>query len=384
MTKLTLNERFAFRLQYRCAFYTDIAAFMSANIPPYRALKQMEMIARKDKSTRVLARIYRRMMTLMEGDKKTVGPVLPTSEPSAANSKSKSFATAISIAVPDSEAIMLLGAERAGQEAFVMAVRELAAFLTRQNKATWGLRKAVGKAFINVAVIVGLVYFMSIMVVPILQRTAKPAMLEKMRFAPYYFTFCHGFVRWFPLFALVFIALLIASWASLPRWTPKFRYLSRNWFDRHLMPWTLYKQTQATFFLSGTAGMLRAKNPLKGVVERSVPHASPWYRYHLSRMIDDLTDGKSEVEAIAGGLLPKVVANRLLVYQLIPNFTEIMTRLADDTFTGFEQAIEQFSDKAKSWSVIALLVFGITTMFAIFDYVITLLAYTSAIRNSVH
>lgn len=350
-------EKWAFGLRRRAAFYADMASFMSADIPPFQAIEKMEAIARRRRSTRHLASLYRRVLRLMDAG--------------------KSVAVALAKSVPGNEAVMLVGADAAGPSVLQLAFAEMADLLDRQQKAKKKLMKAIFGNAISIGAIVGVMFFVMKMVVPQLQASITPAMEQSMGFAPLYFAFGTGFVNYGLYVAIGFVLLVALIVWSLGRWCRSGRFFSRRWFDRHVMPWTLYARTQATFFLAATSAMMRAGIPLKDVATDMVPFASPWMRSHLRRLLRDLQAGRSEVEALGGGMLPVDTSDRLRIYALMPDFTGIMSRLSKDNFEVFEDTVDRLKAALELLSLVLLAAFAASTLVAIFDY-------SRAIQGSVH
>ncbi|MGH8159362.1 MAG: type II secretion system F family protein [Rhodanobacter sp.] len=350
----------AFGLVRRTAFYTDMAAFMAAKLPPFQALQDMVVIARKRRSSRPLAAVYQAVIAAMD--------------------RGADLSIALSKFVPGAEAVMLAGAEKAGPEVLQKAFAELGVLLDRQQRARAKLRGALIAGGIQLAVIVGMVVFVTEMIVPQLSAGITPDMLPNLSFALSFFAFGRGLMTLGPFVAMAVVGIGVwVSW-SLPRWTRNWRYWSRTWFDRHLMPWTLYVRAQATFFLSSAASMMRAGIPLKQVVTDMMPFATPWMRKHLRTTLKALQAGRSETESLGSGCLPEDTSDRLAIYQRLPDFTQIMTRLAEDNFVRYEKAIDAMSATLRAICMLLLGLFIVSLLFAIFNYTNALYGAVRAAR----
>lgn len=355
--------RRAFNLDRRAAFYTDMAAFMDAGIPPYRAIQQMEANARRSRRTARLANCYRAMLPVAEGG--------------------KNLAVAISQWVPGGEGVMLVGAEKAGSDVLLRAFRELGTLLDRQQQARAKLFRALFNNLVALAAIVGVMAFVMVMVVPELSKGVTPDMEGRMKFAPYYFAFGRFFLHYGLAVGLIIVAIVALSAWSFPNWWRNRRWWSRRWFDHHVLPWQLYLRMQTTFFLSATSAMMRAGRPLKAVASDMQPHTTPWMRRHLARLLNDLEGGSREVDALgASAMLPVDTADRLRVYKLMPDFTGIMSRLSEDNFKAFETSIDRLSRTLGLVSLLLLALFAASTMIATFDFSAALNASVSAMRSA--
>lgn len=345
-------DKFAFGLKNRAAFYADMDAFTGAGIPAFQAIERMAAIARRRGKTRRLANVYGAVMASMRGG--------------------ESLAKAIAPWAPAAEAVMITGAETAGGDVLRMAFRELATLLDRQQKMKTKLYAVMsGNVGILVVIVAEIFYIMSIMV-PALKRAMTPDVAKRMVFAPYYFSF-GDFVLHDGWIVLLLAGLIFAAvtW-SLPNWTTR----HRDWFDAHMPPWSLYKRLQATFFLSTAAAMMRAGITLKSVVADMQRFGSKWAQMHLSVILRSLESGKQEVVALASGMLPRDTNDRLEVYSLIPDFTKIMSRLADDNLVIYEKAIDRLGKVMGTVTVLVFALFLAATLIAIFDF-------TNAMNQSV-
>lgn len=349
-------DRQAFNLRRRSEFYADMARFMDSDIPPKQALDRMEGIARRRRATQRLAKVYRAMLRDL--------------------TRGKSFAQSVAAWAPGGEAVMLVGAEQAGPAVFMLAMRELAILLERQQRARSKLRSALLANGLVFLVIIGVIVEVVTMIVPELVKDETKVMVAHMSFAPYFFAFGEWIFHYGVYLVIPVVAIAAVIGWSLPNWT-RSRLLSREWFDRSLMPWTLYKRMQATFFLSTTAAMMRSGIPLKKIATDMMPFGSKWMKFHLRRLLRHLELGKSEVEALGAGMLPRDSSDRLQIYAVMKDFTAIMTRLSEDNFQLYEKSIDQVAGTLKFFSILILGVFAVALLFAIFDY-------SNAVTASVH
>ena len=355
-------DRAAFNLRRRGAFYADMAAFMDSDIPPFQAIEKMESIVRRRRSTARVARVYRMILRDLKSGKPLASSLAPW--------------------VPGNEAVMLVGAEKAGPAVLVMAFRELSTLLDRQQKARAKLRAALLSNGLVFAVILGVIFEVVKIMVPELVRSETKDMASRMTFAPYFFAFGQGVIHYGAFVAIAIVLLCAVVWWSLPNWTRHFSFLSRRWLDNHIVPWTVYKRSQATFFLSTTAAMMRSGIPLKVIASDMLPFASKWMRLHLRRVLGDLEAGRSEVDALGGGMLPLDTSDRLRIYALMKDFTAIMTRLSEDNFVIYEKTIDGISALMKTLSILVLGLFAASLLFAIFDYSNALQASVNAMRSA--
>lgn len=346
--RLLRRQRRVFNTSRRAAFYQDMASFSAANIPSFQAIKKMIAIVRRRRH-RHLEAIYGRIAAGLSGE-------------------GGSLTKGLAPEVPGSEAAMLTAAAEAGPDVLQAVLTQLSALLDRQVKINQSLRKVLlGNGMVLLA-ITGVIAVMMLLVVPQLEAGTTPQMQSLMNFAPMYFAFGAGFVAFGPWILVSAVALgMWIAWA-LPRWHRPQKYWKRGWFDRHFLPFKLYARQQATYFLSTIAPMMEAGMPANTVLTSMLGFASPWFRSHLRRMLKLLEGGKSPVDALNTGFLPSDTADRLSIYELIPDVTRLMRRLADDNFEIYERRVALVGGILKTTSVLVLFVFAVATMYAIFDY----------------
>lgn len=351
-------DRMSFGLTRRAAFYADMYAFTGAGIPAFQALERMIGVARRRYNTKRLANVYASIAASMR----------------AGNSLAKS----LSQWVPAAEAVMINGADSAGGDVLRATFKELASLLERQRAIRTKLMSVVGINLLSIGVIVAVIVSVMHTLVPALDKAATPAMEAHMSFAPIYFATGKGILDYGPYVLVALIALGFWVMWLLPNWTGSRRLT----FDSLIPPFTLYQRAQATYFLSSAASMMRAGITLKSVLTDTGKLGSKWLRWHVERMSRSLDAGRQEVTVLANGLLPRETGDRLEVYSLIPDFTGIMTRLAEDNFQLYEGAIKKIGNTMTAVSILLLAGFAASTLFAMFDFSNALQASVTAMKHA--
>lgn len=132
---------------------------------------------------------------------------------------------------------------------------------------------------------------------------------------PEVWTGYNGFVRWlaetinaYAIAIGIGIVLFVAGvWATLPRWTGP----SRLKFES-LPAFSLYRDYNAALVLSSMAMMIRSGKTMREALDGMRLSASPWLRWHLSRIISSLEDNPTDyIAAFGKGLMPPSVRARL-------------------------------------------------------------------------
>lgn len=336
--------KLAFGVKVRSEFYTSMADFSDSGIPPYQALADMLVVAERRITQRSRVRVLRGIKSVVE--------------------EGRGLAMALAPWVPASEAVMLRGAETAGPNVLIETFKELGVLLGRQHEAKNKLVKALSVNVGLLALMVGVMYQVVSTLVPQLYASITPQLASTMPFAMGYFglsqwTLDHGVAL---LFALGLFGAGVA--ALLPTWTGEWR----RPFDLYVPPFSLYQKLQATLFLSSAASMMRAGITLNTILRDMGDFGSRWTRYHVRRMKDVLDSGAGEVKAIASGPLPNKASDALQVYQRIPKFQGVMTRLAEANFKAYEASIANISAWLTLFAMALMTAFGASTVVAMFQY----------------
>lgn len=346
--RLLRRQRRVFNTTRRAEFYQDMAKFSAADIPSFQGIEKMIAIVQRRRHKHLEA-IYKRIADGLSGE-------------------GGSLTKGLAPEVPGGEAAMLTAAAEAGPGVLQAVLSQLASLLDRQVKINRALRKVLLSNGLVLLAITVVIAVMMVLVVPELEAGTTPQMQSLMHFAPLYFAFGAGFIEYGPWILGAVIALGVWIKWALPRWHKPRTYWKRPWFDRHFLPFKLYARTQATYFLSTIAPMMEAGMPVNNVLTGMQAFATPWFRSHLRRMLKLLEAGNSPVDALNTGFLPTDTADRLSIYELIPDVTKLMRSLADDNFEIYERRVALVGATLKAASLILLFVFAASTMYAIFDF----------------
>lgn len=338
-------RRTLFDVGVRATFYRAIADGLDAQRTPYAMVTDMRVVAKRRLSKRGLVPIYDAILPRIEDGRQTARALEPW--------------------VPDAEAGMLRNAEATGPDALHAAFAELGGLLTRQAEAR---KKLVKAALTNGALLLagfGLMVFVAKKLAPTIgPMTRKADIASRMPVTVRYyeltsFVLDHGVALL--LAAGIFIA---ATLVLLPRWTGRVR----AFYDQYIPPFAQYQRFRATIFLSSTAAMMRSGITLKAILASQAEHGSRWMRVHTAHMREVLDAGQGEVAAISAGPLPHSTADILQMYQSIPRFQDVMTRLAEANFKAYEASIAFLSTLLGLFISTLIAALGIATLAALFQY----------------
>lgn len=348
----------SFGLKRRATFYSSMADFSETQIAPYAALTEMLGVARKRRTQRGLVPVYSAMMATMQAGEGLAAAVIPW--------------------VPAAEAIMLRGAASAGPSVLTGALRELGQLLERQAQARILLIKTILSNAFALLVVIGVIIQLITTLVPILSKSATPAARERMHFAIVYFTVGQAVLDYglYVLAGVIVLSIVIA--VSLPMWVSD----RRKVFDQYIPPWTIYQSLQATLFLSTTAAMMRAGITLNSVLTDLSSLGSRWMRSNMARMKSVLDSGAGAIAALVEGPLPNPTVDILQVYRLIPDFENVMTKLAEANFVSYERSIKRISIVLGAIVTVVMLGFALATIMAMFNFTDAIRATATAAQSA--
>lgn len=141
-----------------------------------------------------------------------------------------------------------------------------------------------------------------------------------------------------PVF-LVSAGLLVFSLSKiLPNWvSPR-----RDFFDRRIFPFTVYKESIGFAWLISFVSMIRSGMSDVKAVEEQIRTANPWLASHLATIHSALRDGKNLFEALnsIGGEFPSAdLIEEIGAYVSFPDFSEKITLIVNEYAKTFERKL---------------------------------------------
>lgn len=349
--------RFWFGLGRRADFYADMAAFLGAGKTPNEIMSEMLVIAQKRKRLRNLAIILKDALKGLEGGKSSLG-------------------VALAPWVPAVEASMIVSGEQSGT--LEGSFKELAWNVGEQARIKEAaMAKGLPIASLILAAIALMIYVIT-MVVPQASKMITPAIAAELLIAPHYIAGGQWVIEWMVPIGIALVAAVIGATMSLSRWTGKQRIRA----DRIALPWSVYSWTQASFFLSSAAAMLKSGTTFRDALKEMQRNASPWQRWHMRRMLSSLQAGAPEVRAMDTGMLPEPVMDRLLMYASLPSFPDAMQRLAKDSIKMYEKTINALASRIQIGVMIGLAVFILLTFASLGEVSLAVEDAANAARNN--
>lgn len=324
--------------QQQIALLQDVAAFVRAGMPPYEALESMAQIAKKRKR--------KKMFGILNGVLKRM-------------SAGKSLSVALQGQMDGAALNMVAAGEDSGD--LVRSCLEAADFMIKRKEMSSILIKSLIAPAIQFVLLVGLIYYVSLQVVPAAGNLLPVEQMSALSQA--YFGFGSWFIRWGLISVLVFFVFTAIIVLTLPVWVGPMR----GSLDQ-VFPWSLYRYVQSGGALLTLSAMMRAGIPFPQAVQSMSAHSSPWAKRCLRVCMSNLSKGKNEAESLSrSGLLPPSIDDRLSVYAKLPDFASIMVPLAHEAMQESKSRLSGFAALVSTGSMFLIAAFILFTVFGLGD-----------------
>jgi type II secretory pathway component PulF len=142
-----------------------------------------------------------------------------------------------------------------------------------------------------------------------------------------------------PFLMALFVGVIAAALASLPRWRGPLRLVVEGW-----PVYGLYRDFQSGMLFTAMAMLLSNGGTLRGSLEDIAQRSSLWMRWHLSRVLRALDENPtSTLEAFGRGILsPYMLARATTLQRTAANFSDVLvelgTREGDRVLEGVRRA----------------------------------------------
>jgi type II secretory pathway component PulF len=224
---------------------------------------------------------------------------------------------------PRSDAMMLLAVDRSPDKS--VALRAIAEAVDQQGAMLHVVGKACLLPLVTLPICYVLVSMLGQVVLAIDQATpdfVREALWQGM----------NGWARTMALsldahggaLAAVGLLLLLAIVGCLPRWSGAWRARVESW-----PLFSLYRDFQAGMLLSSLAMMLRSGQTLQASLEDVAQRASPWMRWHLTRVLVALDESPNAVlDAFRHGVLSRrLLARAMTLNRSSQTFSDVLVEL---------------------------------------------------------
>ncbi|MEJ6002721.1 type II secretion system F family protein [Paucibacter soli] len=321
-----LRMRFGFTA--RILFYETLRDFVREDVAVYEVIKRIELAANLFKVFPV--KVLQMMMSSMRGSQRH---------------QDASLGAAIRPWAPAMEASLISAGERMGR--VDVALHE-AVQLMKARQRVRGLLLAklpypIMLLLMVAAVLAGLSHFMVPLLEQMLDRGHWPATAKLIGFlADNSGSITTVLGVSMSVFSLIFVL-------SAPRWTGPVR----DFFDRYIPPWSLYRELQGSMALMVISMLTASGVPMGAAFELLRENASPWVADHMSRIMMRMRSGKSEAYALAGNgghgtMFNAYTAWQISLYSANASMASKLRSLSESSSQRVEGSISKFANIVKA------------------------------------
>jgi toxin co-regulated pilus biosynthesis protein E len=130
-------------------------------------------------------------------------------------------------------------------------------------------------------------------------------------------------------------------------------FFRNNYMDK-ILPFSTYKQINASIFLNNLALMLRNGIPLNDALEIIKLNSNRWLTTHINTMLTKMADGLNYGEALNSGLFSPEELLNISLYASLPSFNEVLSSVSDKSRMKIQEYILKLSGLLKSLSTLVL------------------------------
>ncbi|MFK4705763.1 type II secretory pathway component PulF [Roseateles asaccharophilus] len=337
-----LNRKTLLRLQFgagaRILFYETLRDFVREGVSVYEIIKRFESGAALFKAfpTDVLKAI----MNSMRGGSKV--------------SQDASLGAALEPWAPAMETALIAAGERMGH--LDVALHEASQMMRARERMRGMLIAKLSYPAMLVLMLAAVLGGLGKFLIPLLEqmedRAKWPAAAKIIGFlADHSAVITTSMLSSITAFAIIFAI-------TAPRWTGA----ARDFFDRYIPPWTIYREMQGSIALM-TISMLTASGlPMTTAFDLLRTNSSPWVSDHMARIMMRMRSGKSEAAALAGTghmgtMFDRYTAWQISLYSAANSSMAAKLRsLSESSTTRVEASIAKTSGIVK-WVTMGLVAF---------------------------
>jgi hypothetical protein len=172
-----------------------------------------------------------------------------------------------------------------------------------------------------------------------------------------------------------FVSVVLLFLYSLPRWTGRMRTLADRCF-----PFSMYRDYAGSMLLISLSSMMRSGVSLRSALERTMKFASPWTRWHVRRILSNLSKPNTPFfgQAFSTGVLNRELEDRVQDASERRDPVDAFVRMGSGSIDRMVKDMEQRSSKVNSFMLMFCGLFLGMFMLAFFS---TTMGMQSAIRD---
>lgn len=333
-----LNQKTWLRMRFgigpRIMFYETLRDFVGEGVAVFEVVRRIEASSSTFKA--FPDGVLRAIMNSMRGSQQR---------------QDASLGAALRAWAPPMEATLISAGERSGR--ISVALHEAAQMMRAHQRARSHVISKMAYPALLLAMLAGLLSVLGTFLIPMLEqmqpRQQWTGAAKTMGFlADNSGTISACLLGGTALFAALFLL-------TLKRWVGPVR----DFFDRFLPPWTLYRQMQASMALMTTSMLIASGVPMATALELLKQSGSPWMSEHMSRILMRMRSGQGDGPALAGAggmgtLFDPYLAWQISLYSANGSMAAKLRTMAEGSNTRVESAISGTFAVAKA--VVMLLV----------------------------
>lgn len=332
-------DKLSFGQEKRIKFYCLMRDFIKDGIPVYEALKDIEAGSRQMKM--FPRTLVAGLMSAMRGG----------------NGAPASLGEALSKWVEPVEAALIDAGQRSGK--LETGLHEVVDMMMSKRRIKSTIVGAMIYPVMLLFMLGGFLWMVSSEIIPIMAdivpRAKWPVLAQILGHIADHATL---------ILALLFGSFFAATTAfavTASRWCGE----ARDYFDRHIMPWSSYCQIQSAMVLVSISMMVESGVPVGSAIGQLHMIGTAWQRNHFERMQSRMRKGKTEAESIVGlsreeSMFDPETAWEVRMYGARTSFARSMKNLA-------MRALERLEGRLKSQAIVLrnVLLFMVSAMLAL-------------------
>jgi len=267
----------------RADFYYDLASSLEDKIPVFTIIRKFKLRAKERGDASAL--IYNDMLKELS---------------------TGTLTDALKNIAPSNELLMIDALQSTGDATMAEGLKFLSGTVEKTDAMLAASKKAIMYPLIMIIVFSVMLAGYSFKIVPILADLLDPSRWPTMGRLLY--TISQLVVNYGLVIAASFIITLIVFLTSLGRWSGGIR----DFFDKG-MPYSLYRDYSGAMLIVSLSCLLRTGVSLRSSLIKSMEFSSPWMRYHLMKIIKNLSQSNDSSFGVAfkTGVLNEYLEDRV-------------------------------------------------------------------------
>lgn len=331
-----------FNKKQRLYLYQFCADMINAELPLYDALQKL-----RQEGSKLLGKSFAKSLD----------------ELTLRMAKTTSISMVFEGSVPNAELSVIDAAERSGSlaDGFITLVNVINYNSELRKKLLGAVTFPIIMIILSLIVIAGY----AIKVFPAFESVVPVTKWPGVSQALYNFGTALSQGLWIYILAGV-VSLVIAIRMMLGSVTGKIR---NSYLDR-IMPFSTYKQLNASVFINNLALMLKNGIPLNDGLSIISLNSNRWLRSHIDNMQKKMATGVNYGEALNTGLLGTEVLLNVSLYAALPSFNEVLGAVSNKSREHIREYMGKLSGMLKALSTLILggcVIWVFAALFALSD-----------------